>query len=75
MKLLSTLLVTTATFWALIEAAPIPGQKVHPIGFRLGIARPWASEWISTSKNLIKLNKPTKPKKTTKPKKPTKPGK
>lgn len=27
------------------------GQKTHPIGFRLGISRPWQARWIATSGN------------------------
>ena len=24
------------------------GQKTHPIGFRLGVIKPWASRWFAT---------------------------
>ena len=24
------------------------GQKTHPIGFRLGIVKPWVSRWFAT---------------------------
>ena len=27
------------------------GQKVHPIGFRLGIIRDWDAKWFATGKN------------------------
>lgn len=27
------------------------GQKVHPIGFRLGIIKDWSSKWYASSKN------------------------
>lgn len=27
------------------------GQKVHPIGFRLGVSRDWASKWYAEGKN------------------------
>ena len=27
------------------------GQKVHPIGIRLGITKPYASTWFATSKD------------------------
>ena len=27
------------------------GQKVHPIGFRLGVIRTWDSRWIEKKKN------------------------
>ena len=23
------------------------GQKIHPVGFRVGISRPWSSRWFS----------------------------
>jgi small subunit ribosomal protein S3 len=28
------------------------GQKIHPIGFRLGVQKNWASRWYSNSKNF-----------------------
>ncbi|MHC4606966.1 MAG: 30S ribosomal protein S3, partial [Planctomycetota bacterium] len=28
------------------------GQKVHPIGFRVGITDPWRSRWYATKKNF-----------------------
>ena len=27
------------------------GQKVHPIGFRLGVSRDWASKWYAEGKD------------------------
>jgi len=34
------------------------GQKVHPIGFRLGIVKEWTSKWYADSKNFADyLNK------------------
>jgi small subunit ribosomal protein S3 len=27
------------------------GQKIHPIGFRLAVARNWTSKWFANSKN------------------------
>ncbi|OGT30844.1 MAG: 30S ribosomal protein S3 [Gammaproteobacteria bacterium RIFCSPHIGHO2_12_FULL_35_23] len=30
------------------------GQKVHPIGIRLGIVKDWASRWYADSKNFAK---------------------
>ncbi|GIT25595.1 MAG: hypothetical protein CM1200mP41_16390 [Gammaproteobacteria bacterium] len=27
------------------------GQKVHPVGFRLGIIRDWDAKWFATGKN------------------------
>src|SRR5437762_14116848 len=27
------------------------GQKIHPIGFRLGVARNWTSKWFANSKH------------------------
>ncbi len=31
------------------------GQKVHPIGFRLGQTTTWSSKWFATKKNYAKL--------------------
>lgn len=31
------------------------GQKVHPVGLRLGITRSWASKWYGTSQNYKEL--------------------
>lgn len=31
------------------------GQKVHPIGFRLGIVKEWTSRWYADSKNYANL--------------------
>ncbi len=31
------------------------GQKVHPIGFRLGVIRSWDSRWFAEGKNYSKL--------------------
>ncbi len=31
------------------------GQKVHPIGFRLGVIRTWDSKWFATSKDYANL--------------------
>ena len=31
------------------------GQKVHPIGFRLGISTDWTSKWYADGKNYAKL--------------------
>src|SRR5579883_1005671 len=31
------------------------GQKVHPIGFRLGIHRGWSSNWFVSTKELPSL--------------------
>jgi small subunit ribosomal protein S3 len=28
------------------------GQKIHPIGFRVGITRPWISRWYADKKNF-----------------------
>jgi small subunit ribosomal protein S3 len=28
------------------------GQKVNPIGFRLGITREWTSKWYASTKNF-----------------------
>ena len=28
------------------------GQKVHPIGFRIGITEPWRSRWYATKRNF-----------------------
>jgi small subunit ribosomal protein S3 len=30
------------------------GQKVHPIGFRVGVIRPWNSRWFSSNKDFAK---------------------
>lgn len=30
------------------------GQKVHPIGFRVGVIRPWNSRWFTNSKDFAK---------------------
>ena len=30
------------------------GQKVHPIGIRLGISKKWSSNWFSDSSNFSK---------------------
>lgn len=30
------------------------GQKIHPIGFRLGISTPWQSRWFADSKSYSK---------------------
>ena len=27
------------------------GQKIHPIGFRFGVARTWTSKWFANSKH------------------------
>jgi small subunit ribosomal protein S3 len=32
------------------------GQKVHPIGFRLGINRTWESKWYADSDYSVKLH-------------------
>ena len=29
------------------------GQKVHPIGFRVGVSRPWESMWYQEKKNYV----------------------
>ncbi len=31
------------------------GQKIHPIGFRLGVQKNWASKWYSNSKHFSEL--------------------
>lgn len=31
------------------------GQKIHPIGFRLGVHKNWASRWYANSKNFPSL--------------------
>ena len=31
------------------------GQKVHPIGFRLGIAKDWNSTWYAEKRNYAEL--------------------
>ncbi len=31
------------------------GQKVHPVGFRLGITRSWSSQWYAGNSNYAKL--------------------
>lgn len=31
------------------------GQKTHPIGFRLGIIRPWNSRWFASDRNFADL--------------------
>ena len=31
------------------------GQKTHPVGFRLGIIRPWNSRWFATDRNFADL--------------------
>lgn len=31
------------------------GQKVHPIGFRLGVTKDWTSKWYADSKNYANL--------------------
>jgi small subunit ribosomal protein S3 len=31
------------------------GQKIHPIGFRLGVQKNWASKWYSNSKHFAEL--------------------
>ena len=28
------------------------GQKVHPVGIRLGITKDWSSKWYATSKDF-----------------------
>lgn len=33
------------------------GQKTHPIGFRLGIVKPWRSRWFATSRDMPALLK------------------
>ena len=30
------------------------GQKVHPVGYRLGIIRDWESRWYADKKNFAK---------------------
>lgn len=29
------------------------GQKVHPIGFRLGVTKDWKSKWFADKKNTV----------------------
>jgi len=37
------------------------GQKIHPIGFRLAVARNWSSRWFANSKNFpVMLNEDIK---------------
>jgi small subunit ribosomal protein S3 len=31
------------------------GQKVHPIGIRLGISKDWLSKWFSNSSEFPKM--------------------
>ena len=31
------------------------GQKVHPIGFRLGITKDWSSRWFADKKSYADL--------------------
>jgi small subunit ribosomal protein S3 len=31
------------------------GQKIHPIGFRIGISEPWRSRWYATKKDFSTL--------------------
>jgi small subunit ribosomal protein S3 len=31
------------------------GQKTHPIGFRLGVSKPWRSTWYASGKNMPQL--------------------
>ena len=31
------------------------GQKVHPIGFRVGITEPWRSRWYANKKDFAAL--------------------
>lgn len=31
------------------------GQKINPIGFRLGVTKDWSSKWYSNSKNFASL--------------------
>ena len=31
------------------------GQKVHPVGIRLGISKDWASKWYADSKTFSGL--------------------
>jgi small subunit ribosomal protein S3 len=31
------------------------GQKIHPVGFRLGVLKNWTSRWYSTSKNFPEM--------------------
>ena len=31
------------------------GQKVHPIGFRLGITKDWTSKWYADSKEYAEI--------------------
>ena len=30
------------------------GQKVHPIGYRIGVIRDWESKWYAVGKNYVK---------------------
>ena len=30
------------------------GQKVHPIGYRIGVIRDWESKWYASGKNYVK---------------------
>ena len=31
------------------------GQKVHPIGFRLGVTKDWTSKWYADSKDYAEV--------------------
>lgn len=31
------------------------GQKINPIGFRLGVTKNWSSKWYANSKNFAAL--------------------
>lgn len=31
------------------------GQKVHPIGFRLGVSKDWVSKWYAEGKDYANL--------------------
>ncbi len=31
------------------------GQKVHPVGFRVGITRGWQSTWFANNRNFADL--------------------
>ena len=31
------------------------GQKINPIGFRLGVQRNWSSKWYAVGRNFYKI--------------------